>query len=177
MKSTFILNRKYAPDLEAIAKEIATNTSNSRTINQLTEEACDAIIEKIIEKNNCTAEQAFIAITTILQQGGTNKGAGNNSKYSSNAITLTAQDLQNIINTVAKNATNRQFARTMADDIAQIALHAGIEGDLANQMRFEYPDLTSTEAVWCSNFQTTNQNCPDRVREWLVYNYKNRFRK
>ena len=132
MKKTNMIERKYSPNLEAIANEISTNAINSRTTNQLTEEACDTIMDKIIEKHKCNSEQAFIAITTILQQGGTNKGAGNNTKYSSSAINLTAQDLQNIINSVSKNATNRQYARALADNIAQVALILEIEGDLAN---------------------------------------------
>ena len=44
----------------------------------------------------------------------------------------------------------------MADEIAEVSLELEIEGDLANQMRYDYPDIILEEAVWCSNFQTTN---------------------
>ena len=44
-------------------------------------------------------------------------------------------------------------------------------------MRYDYPELTSEDAVWYLNFQTTDQNCPEHVRIWLVYNYKSRFNK
>ena len=39
-----------------------------------------------------------------------------------------------------KKATNRQFARALANEIAQVAIQLNIEGDLANQMKFEFPD-------------------------------------
>lgn len=44
----------------------------------------------------------------------------------------------------------------MADEIAEVSLELEIEGDLANQMRYDYSDIILEEAVWCSNFQTTN---------------------
>jgi hypothetical protein len=30
---------------------------------------------------------------------------------------------------------------------------------------------------WCSNFQTTNPNCPEKVRNWLLKNFKERFKR
>lgn len=38
------------------------------------------------------------------------------------------------------------------------------EGDLAKQMRRDDPQLQFSDAVWCSNFQTTNPQCPEKVR-------------
>merc|ERR1712224_774217 len=111
----------------------------------------------------------------VLQRGGTNKGAGNATAYTIGDFNMTAQSLQSVVTSVKKGATNRQLARALSNEIAQIALSLDIEGDLSNQMRYTYPDITSAEAVWCSNFQTTNPNCPERVREWLVNNYKSRF--
>ena len=74
-----------------------------------------------------------------------------------------------------KNLTNRQFAKAIANDKAKISLFLEIEGDLSNQIKYEYPNLPLEEAVWCSNFQTTNSNCPAKIRNWLVKNYRNRF--
>jgi hypothetical protein len=65
----------------------------------------------------------------------------------------------------------------MRDEIYSIADLLGEEGDLASQMRLVYPNISKSEAIWCSNFQTTNPKCPDRVRQWLAQNYSNRFRR
>lgn len=71
--------------------------------------------------------------------------------------------------------TPRQFARTMANDIFRFAEIMEEEGDLARQIAMDYPNLTLKEKVWCSNFQTTNPDCPESMKAWLVTNFRNRF--
>ena len=173
------LAKKVVFDLEAIINKITLgeNKNDLKITNVLSESICDEILDKLKKKYQFDDAEVYVAITVILQRSGTNKGAGNTAKVTLRDKNLTAQDLQNTINVIKKNATNRQFARALANEIAQVALQLNIEGDLANQMRFEFPDLTQEEAVWCSNFQTTNPQCPERVRNWLVQNYKHRFRK
>jgi replicative DNA helicase len=172
------LAKKVVFDLEKIKSVSLDERKNDlRITNVLSENICDEILEKLKEKYGFEDAEVFVVITVILQRGGTNKSATNNAKITLNGKSLTAQDLQNTIKIVKKNATNRQFARALANKIAQVALKLNIEGDLANQMRFEFPDLTQEEAVWCSSFQTTNSQCPEKVRDWLVKNYKYRFRK
>ena len=90
--------------------------------------------------------------------------------------TLSASELQTAISKVNKNATVRWFYRSMKDDIQMIAELIWEKGDLAKQMRLVFPILTNSEAVCCSNFQTTNPRCPDCVRNWLAQNYSNQFR-
>lgn len=179
-KTTHVsLAKKVKFDLEAITNSVTLNENKNdlKITNVLSESICDEILDKLKKKYQFDDAEVYVAITVVLQRGGTNKSAGNTAKVTLRDKSLTAQDLQNTINVIKKNATNRQFARTLANEIAQVALQLNIEGDLANQMRFEFPDLTQEEAIWCSNFQTTNSQCPERVRNWLVQNYKNRFRK
>lgn len=178
-KTDLYLAKKVVFDIEAITNSISLkeNKSDQKITNVLSESICDKILEKIKENYGFEDAEVFVAITVVLQRGGTNKGAENIAKFTLNNKSLTAKDLQKTINVVKKNATNRQFARALANEIAQVALRLNIEGDLANQMRFDFPDLTQEEAAWCSNFQTTNPQCPKRVRDWLVNNYKQRFRK
>jgi sulfatase maturation enzyme AslB (radical SAM superfamily) len=174
------LAKKVVFDIEAITNNVTLlnkNQNDLKVTNVLSESICDEILDKLKKKYQFDDAEVYIAITIILQRGGTNKNGGNTVKVTLHNKNLTAQDLQNTINNIKKNATNRQFARTLANEIAQVALQLNIEGDLANQMRFEFPDLTQEEAVWCSNFQTINPQCPERVRDWLVQNYKYRFQK
>ena len=135
----------------------------------------EKIIEKIKEKKKVSETVAIVLIAGLMQNGGTNKNAGQTTQFSVGDFSLAAQDLQNILKAIDPKATSRQLARSLAPQIAEVALNLGLEGDLANQMKYDHPDLTLEEAVWCSNFQTTNQECPERVRNWLVNNYKNRF--
>ena len=100
----------------------------------------------------------------MLQSGGTNKKAGNSVVFTYDDYSLAASELQTLIKKVKKNATNRQLARILANQIVEISIELNIAGDLAKQMRYEHPDLSEIEKIWCSNFQTTNSNCPERVR-------------
>ncbi len=173
-KSVYLL-KEYKIDLSEIESVNLQNERDMRTTSSLSDQAASDVVGLVIKKKKCTETMALLLITGLLQKGGTNKSAGSNTSFSFGDYSLNAQELQNIVLSVNNKATNRQLARTLCNEIAQIAQAVNIEGDLANQMKYDHPDLTSTEAAWCSNFQTTNPNCPSKVRDWLVNNYKNRF--
>lgn len=102
--------------------------------------------------------------------GGSNHKSGNAVSYNLGEYSLSPQQLNNFIKKVVNNGTNRQLARTIADEIAEIVLALNIPGDLHTQMLLEYPNLSDTEKIWClSNI------CPENVRKWLVENYRSRF--
>ena len=151
---------------------------NVKNLNKFDDNTVDQIIELIILTVKIPAEEketAWILLTGVLQLGGSNQKAGNSISYTVGEYTLTSQQLTNNIKKVVKNGTNRQLARSVANDVATIAITLNIPGDLHSQMALEFPNMSDAEKVWCSNFQTQNPNCPDNVREWLVENYKSRF--
>jgi hypothetical protein len=118
----------------------------------------------------------LILITILLQGGGSNKNAGNSVNAIYEGHTLTSKQLLEIIQQFKKKGTIRQYARGIADEIQTVASILEIEGDLAHQMKLDYPDLSIEDSVWCSNFQTRNSNCPENVRSWLNDNHKKRFK-
>jgi len=160
--------KKIAKFEKKISKIHVTGLLDHDTIENIID-----LIKKTKKLNDY--ETVWILIAGLLQSGGTNKGTWNSIIFTYDNYFLSAQELQSLIKKVKKNATNRQLARTIADQIVEIAIELNISGDLAEQMRYEHPDLSEIEKIWCSNFQTTNPNCPKRVRNWLVFNYKNRF--
>lgn len=158
------------------ANEASSSRRNVKDLNKFSTEIVEKIIENVIINLRIDeSETAWILITAVLQLGGSNQKAGNLISFTVNQHTLTAQQLNKIIRKTIKNGTNRQLARSIANEVAQIAISLNIPGDLHSQMSLEYPNLSDTEKVWCSNFQTQNPNCPDLVRDWLVKNYKSRF--
>lgn len=174
MIKTLLLFAKY--DLNKIQQIVTNSKENCQKTNKIDENTADKIVEEIRTKFKLESkEEALILITGLFQKGGSNKSAGNSVKFTYNNNTISAQELQNTVIKIKKNATNRQFAKAISNDIAKIALMLKMEGDLSNQIKYEYPNLSITEAVWCSNFQTTNPNCPTKIRNWLVKNYRNRF--
>jgi len=143
----------------------------------LEKSTCWEIVENLRKKKNIPdTETTFAVITGLVQTGGSNKNAGPNTNYEISGITLNANEFSNAISSTMKNATIRQFCRTMADEIAMTAQAIEESGDLAKQMILEHPELNNEDAVWCSNFQTKNPKCPKKVRDWLIQNYNKRFR-
>lgn len=149
-----------------------------RITGMMERETCMKVLTTLEQKKNLNGDinLAMALITGVVQNGGSNRNAGTNISFSIDNKSLNASELQNIIQTTEKNATTRQFCRTMADEIQEFAEMLKIEGDLAKQMRINYPKMSDEESIWCSNFQTTNPNCPESVRKWLVENYQKRFR-
>lgn len=143
---TKILQSKY--DLNKI-QQIAINIKkNYKTSNKIDEKITDKIIEETKDRLRIESkEEALVLITGVLQKGGSNKNALNSVTFEHNNKILSAQELQQIVNKIQKNITNRQFARAIANDIAKISLLLEIEGDLSNQIKYEYPNLSIQEAV------------------------------
>lgn len=181
MKNTIKLNINY--DLNKIVKlhsELKNNTikSNSKNLNKFTREDVTKIVNIITENLTITDENVtMILMAGVLQLGGSNQKSGNAVSYHLGEYSLSSQQLNNFIKKITKNGTNRQLARALADEIAEIAIALNIPGDLHNQMLLEFPNLSETEKAWCSNFQTQNPNCPENVRKWLVENFRSRFNK
>lgn len=146
MFPTKTLQSKY--DLNKI-QQIANNIKkNYKTSYKIDEKITDKIIEEVKDRLKIESkEEALVLVTGVLQKGGSNKNALNSVKFEHNNKTLSAQELQQIVNKIQKNVTNRQLARAIANDIAEISLLLEIEGDLYNQIKYEYPNLSIEEAV------------------------------
>jgi hypothetical protein len=137
---------------------------------------CFKIIEKVRTKKKFESQEIAMAmITGLVQNGGSNKSAGN-TIFERNGLTLSSNEFHSCIIEFEKNGTIRQFARTMADDVIEFARAMEEEGDLAKQIKLQYSDLNIEDLIWCSNFQTKNPNCPKKIKNWLVENYNKRFR-
>jgi len=122
-------------------------------------------------------EEAMAIISGICQIGGTNRNAGPNVQFRYGDKVLNATDFQRICReVVGPKATARQFARAMKSHIQKFAQILEVEGDLARQMRLDFPSLSLEDAIWCANYQSENPDCPDMVRNWLKEDLKRRFR-
>jgi hypothetical protein len=165
-------------NFDTLKEEIVETKQSSRPTAELSKETCTKVLHTIKEKKNLkNINQALILTTGLAQNGGTNRNAGSSISYSAFNKTLNVSDLQSYLRANNLNtATIRQFCRGLANEIAQTAEIIGQDGDLANQMGRDDPNITKAEAAWCSNFQTTNPNCPEKVRHWLLNNFKDRFK-
>lgn len=163
-------------DFNKINAIITESKKKYQKIVLLNETLIDKIIEETWKKIKASSkEEAFIIIAGLLQKGGANKNGINHINFTYNNLTLSAKELRNIVCKIKNDLTMWQLAWFLANDIVKIAFLLEMEGDLSNQIRYEYPLLSLKESIWCSSFQTTNPNCPKKIRNWLVKNYWNRF--
>lgn len=149
-----------------------------QTAGEASEETCDLIIKGIAKESKMTEANALIACACILQKGGTARNAPGTLRMTIDQNTVSLDSIRRHCR-ATKDTKVRQFARGIKDEIIDIMQYLGDkapEGNLAKTMRLDRY-VEKSEAVWCSDFQTYNENCPESVRTWLVRNYKSRFRK
>ncbi|RYE23057.1 MAG: hypothetical protein EOP45_07340 [Sphingobacteriaceae bacterium] len=120
----------------------------------------------------------LIAISYLLQQGGTSKKVNGDQSVTIRGIRLTISEMHRKCN--ENRISPRQFARGLKNDIADIMMKIGPAFPLGNQakaIKMDLLDISVEEAQWASNFHTYNERCPERIRSWLTKSYKERFRK
>jgi hypothetical protein len=128
--------------------------------------------------SEATKADTFLATAFILQMGATSPKTPGTKKMSIASATVTVDMVRKACREENKT-TVRQFARGIKQEVIDILLAMGDaapEGNLARTIKLELKNLTKEELMWASDFQTYNDNCPTRIRNWLVKNYRSRFR-
>lgn len=166
-------------DMDEFAKEVAEviDSKEPKATGFMTEEDCEKVLQEIAKEKKINVNKAMGLVAGLMQNGGSNRTAGTLISYQLGGVSLNAQKFGSLLNKVKKGTTPRQFCRAMRDMIYECASVMGEEGDFARQMRMAEPMMTREYSIWCSNFQTGNPRCPERVRTWLAENYNKRFRK
>ena len=171
------LGRIDLKDLEN-ERENVNRSNTKRYQGFVTSQVATSIFNKFqTDKGFKTIQDAFVTIAILLQQGGSNQSGLDQINFTYKGITATARDLQSTLTKIGRKTTARQLARTYANEIYEICILFGIEGDLAKKRKQQVETQTFHEGIWASNFQTHNPNCPMEVRKWLLDNYYSRFEK
>jgi hypothetical protein len=91
-------------------------------------------------------------------------------------IDLKVLELRNACKTAG--ITVRKLARGIRDDVIKVAMKHGIEGNLSKNYKLENPNFDPQDLIWVSDFQTFSENpaMPENVRQWLLENYRSRFK-
>lgn len=156
-------------------KKLGAADKPPRTTGEAPRAQCMKVVEEMQKMKGLNSkEKAMAIISGICQRGGTNRSANTiSTTFGIQGAFANSKEFGDVCKKYGM--TPRQFARTMASDIYKFAEIMQEEGDLSRQMAADYPNLSMEERVWCSNFQTTNPDCPENVRAWLVNNFRNRF--
>jgi hypothetical protein len=192
-KETIPMNTKR--DIASIRKEASEALIHSRQeivnyvrghqagTGALRETTCEKIINHIVKSvkgRHPAAEfgDVYIGICLLMQLGGTSPRQPDDKNMPVRGGMVTLKEIRKQCKD--NKATVRQFARSICNDIGQLMERIGEgapEGNLARAMRAEMTELSHAHAIWASDFQTFNPNCPDIVRSWLTVDYRKKFRK
>jgi ribosomal protein L11 len=128
-------------------------SSSPRNTGNMQIEQCTEIVKDIKGLQNFSSNtDAFVTIAGLCQVGGTNRNAGRRVTYTYKGITLNGNEFSTTCS--KRGGTPRQFVRTMATQIANIALRFKEPGDFSRQMKTDLSNINEEQAIWCSNFQT-----------------------
>jgi len=173
---------KTKEDLSSDAARIASALGQSDNTGEASQEQCKKVLTRISKESGdqtiILPQHVMFATTCLLQRGATSPRTPAATKMIFGTATVTVDLVRKACR--EERLTVRQFARGMKDRIADIMLAMGEqapEGNLAKSFKLETRNVTHEEAIWASDFQTYNNRCPSRVKNWLVKNYRERFRK
>lgn len=141
-------------------------------------EDCKKFVEAVAKKFKISTKTAFVGICILCQKGGTAKKAQPNVYANIDGITMTLGKVREVADSCGfKSYTLRQFARTFADEIYQISVIYGIDGDLSKKILRVKNEIQDDFKPWLSNFQMDNMNAPEEVRALLYEHYRHLFDK
>ena len=141
-----------------------------------------AVISEILRTKNIpiTTESltnATCAVAVLCQEGATSPKFKESRINRSFGIAISVKEVRKACTTVGVD-TVRKLARGMKDKIFEISQKLCLEGNLSKLYKLDCLDYDPQDLVWVSDFQTFNRNpqMPDKVRQWLLSNYKTRFK-
>jgi hypothetical protein len=150
-------------------KKVAVTEPTSAALVPLTES--QRLIALVSTAASISTDQATVAIAIICQKGGTSKKAQGTIYANVDGHKVDLNLVRRIMRENGLNYTLRQWARTHASEIFELASNFGIEGDLSKKIARNRPEITQEEKYWLSNFQMDNPNCPQNVRDLLMEHY------
>lgn len=171
--------------LEYIEQEMTGKAIEEVGDGAATKEQINKVLRNILEekKLEVTPErlrQVSLSVAELCQLGATSPKFKETRRSSSFKIVVTVAEIRRAVAAgFAKDeVTVRKLARGMKDLIAKVATTLLIEGNLSKAYKIDNPDYDPQELPWVSDFQTFNRSkeMPDTVKQWLLANYKARFK-
>jgi hypothetical protein len=154
--------------LEEFLKNFNEEVNPPRSL-QLTKTQADTIIDKFAQQQKLNINQAKVAISILLQSGGTAKGCDGNLNINIFGQTIKLAYLRKALAEAKCKGYERKLAKFMANDIAMVCTTLKLPGNLTNKIRRLNPDrqFKLEETVWLSDFQVDNEDCPELLRRFI----------
>lgn len=159
--------------LEEFLKEFKEEIHSPRS-SQITKNQAEIIIENFAEQQKLSKNQAKVAISILLQSGGTAKSCDGNLSINIFGQTIKLAYLRKSLAESRCKGFERKLAKCMADEIAMICTSLKLPGNLTNKIKRLNPDrqFKLEETVWLSDFQVDNENCPELLRRFITDSFE-----
>lgn len=137
------------------------------------------IAEKILEQIKTQFElndtgEALAILTLMFQQGGTARSCDGNMNIILFNKTIKLAEIRKILKALSFNRSERKLARTLANEIQEIALIMEVPGNLCHKIQKQDVErnFTIEEKTWLSDFQSDNEKCPTELRKLIQESFK-----
>lgn len=161
--------------LEADKKRLIIETTSNQAKVEIVKG--EGLIKAIANLKSIQPSEAFLGIAIICQKGGTSKRAQGDIYAVLNGKKLTLSELRETIKNNDYKFTLRQWARTYATQIYKVCSLFEIDGDLAKILTRKDDSINAEDAIWCSNFQMDNLDCPENIRGHIKKHFSELFPK
>lgn len=167
---------KLNEQIKQLLKEEANTLELSRTTT-LTKSQCDLIIEGMKKEFNLSSDdEAFIILAITSQQGGTARGCSGNFQFKFKNETYKLARIRNVFKEKINDRYGlRKFARTHGTYFHEICTILNLPGNLYNKVKeLSTEELTQREKIWLSDFQSENDDCPQKLKKLIKETFKNK---
>lgn len=141
----------------------------------------DTVIKTIVNLKkmpNTTESYNKVLVTCAIhcQQGATSPKYAESRVVTEHGVSLKVSEFRAALKTAGTTA--RKFARGIRGVIVKVSKHYELEGNLSKSYKLENPNFDPQDLPWVSDFQTFNDDpaMPSHVKQWLLENYRKRFR-
>jgi len=119
-------------------------------------------------------EEAIVILAVLFQQGGTARSCDGNMSIVLFKKTCQLAEIRKILKQNSCNKAERKLARTLANEIKEIAEVLDVPGNLYTKIQKLNLNrkFTLEEKVWLSDFQSDNENCPIELRQLILETFR-----
>ena len=159
-------------------KNILAKEKNSYVVSRsstLQPDIVTDILKKIEKQHNLNTQEEAIAVLALLfQQGGTARSCDGNMAVKIFDQEFKLANIRKILKNCSCAKGERKLARSLANEIKEIALIMELPGNLYNKIQNKNlsKNFTIEEKVWLSDFQSDNENCPAELRTSILETFK-----
>lgn len=147
--------------------KLVDSSAGSKASDNLT----NLVINNLANERRCSVAIAQVAFCILCQQGATSARASGNLSVTlqehDDLIRFSTEDIRRACKQADNKITVRKVARSLGSSIYTICKNYNVDGNLAKKL-----NITDPDSKWASDFQDSNPDCPEHIRNKIVQHFK-----